>query len=161
MLIGVISIVLLVILIKVFNKTDSNGKTKNSVKTNKKIPGSTGWPSLGNFEFEIVGESNYQNALKKLAGEHGNENVRAEVIAELIPEDNNKYDSKAIAVKIQNELVGYLAKEEARMFRRRLGQKGLSDKVTTCAAIIVGGGIKKNGERLFYGVKLDIKPFEC
>ncbi len=158
MLIGVISVVVLIILFKIFNKKEL--PTKLDGNANKKTAAGTEWPPLGIYEFEVVGESNYQDALKKLAGEHGRESARVKCTAEIIPEDSNPYDSKAVAVKIQNQLVAYLSKEEARMFRRRLGQKGLSGKTTTCAAIIVGGGIRKNGERLFYGVKLDLKPFD-
>jgi len=158
MIIGIVSVVVLIILIKILS--EKNVQSKSSSNAKKKSAGSTEWPLLGNYDFEVVGESNYQKALKKLAGDHGSENARLACTAEIIPEDGNPYDSKAVAIKIENQLVGYLAKEEARMFRRRLGQKGLSGITTTCAAMIVGGGTRKNGEILFYGVKLDLKPFD-
>ncbi|MCP5319976.1 MAG: hypothetical protein H7A12_04015 [Pseudomonadales bacterium] len=44
--------------------------------------------------------------------------------------------------------------------RRLLGQKRLSGVNATCDALVVGGGTRRNGEKLFYGVKLDIKPFD-
>lgn len=158
MLIGIISIVALIIFIMILNKKELQSKSNDNAK--KKAAGGTNWPALGNYDFEVVGESNYQKALKNIAGNHSNEGARVACTAEIIPEDTNPYDSKAVAIKIENQLVGYLAKEEARMFRRRLGQKGLSGITTTCAAIIVGGGTRKNGEILFYGVKLDLKPFD-
>jgi hypothetical protein len=118
------------------------------------------WPPLGEFDFEIVGESHYQSEISRLAGNHGDHGANAEHVALLIPEDSNPHDSKAVAVAISGQTVGYLTREDARSFRRRLSQKGLKDQVTSCQACIAGGGTRRNGERLFYGVRLDIKPFE-
>lgn len=117
------------------------------------------WPARGEFEFEVVGESHYQKAIARLAGDHSTDGADVECVAELRPEDNNRYDPKAVAVKIQGNLVGYLARDDARSFRRRLGQKGLAAQVTTCDARIVGGMLR-NGEKWHYGVRLDIKPFD-
>jgi hypothetical protein len=117
------------------------------------------WPNLGDFDFEVVGESHYQRNLASLAGEHDEYGARTECVAHLVPEDHNPHDPKAVAVQIAGRIVGYLSREDARSFRRRLGQKGLSGRVTTCGACIVGGATR-NGEKLFYGVNLDLKPFE-
>ena len=118
------------------------------------------WPSIGAFDFEVVGESNYQGAISKLAGVHGTDGANLHCVASLIPENLNRHDPKAVAVKIQGEVIGYLSRDDARSFRRRLAQKKFSGATTTCDACIVGGGIRKSGERLFYGVRLDIKPFD-
>lgn len=118
------------------------------------------WPALGEYDFEVVGESNYQKALQRLAGDHGTESADVDVVAELYPEDNNRHDPKAVAVLVGGQAVGYLSREDARSFRRRLGQKGLGSVTTTCGAQIVGGGTRRNGEKLSYGIRLDIKPFE-
>jgi len=118
------------------------------------------WEGNGDFEFEVVGESNYQSLLADLAGEHGTKSAEAQHKATLVLEDTNPYDTKAVAVRIDGKLVGYLSREDARSYRRRLGQKGISGVNATCNAIVIGGGTRKNGERLFYGVKLDIKPFK-
>ena len=118
------------------------------------------WDGKGDFDFEVVGESNYQSALARLAGEHGTTSVDKQFRATLALENSNRHDAKAVAVQIEGTTVAYLARAEARSYRRRLGQKGLSDVDATCDALVVGGGTRKNGEKLFYGVKLDIKPFE-
>jgi len=117
------------------------------------------WEGKGDFEFEVVGESNYQIALALLAGEHGKENAEAQHTATLVLDDSNPHDPKAVAIRIDEIPVGYLAREDARSYRRRLGQKSLSGVNATCEAIVVGGGTRRNGEKLHYGVKLDIKPF--
>jgi hypothetical protein len=118
------------------------------------------WPALGDFEFEVVGESNYQAAIASLAGNHGTQSADLQCVAAIEPEDDNPHDPKAVLIRIQGKVVGYLSRQDARSFRRRLGQKGLSGRVTTCDALIVGGGTRRSGEKLHYGVKLDIKPFE-
>jgi hypothetical protein len=118
------------------------------------------WPKLGDFDFEVVGESNYQKTLAALAGDHGDRSANLDCIAYLVPEDDNRHDPKAVSVQISGRTVGYLTRENARSFRRRLGQKGLGGRITSCDACIVGGGTRKSGEKLFYGVKLDLKPFE-
>jgi hypothetical protein len=118
------------------------------------------WEGNGDFDFDVVGESNYQGALAKLAGEHGTDNVDKEFRAMLVLEDSNRYDPKAVAVQLEGTTVGYLARADARSYRRRLGQKGLTGIDATCDALIVGGGTKSDGEKLFYGVKLDMKPFD-
>lgn len=118
------------------------------------------WPKLDECEFEIVGESNYQNAIKRLAGDHGSDSSSAEFRAMLIPEDN-PYDR--LAVRVDGEgvgTVGYMSKEDARSFRRRLAAKKLGDAVTLCSAEVTGGGTARNGNKLSYGVRLAIKPFE-
>jgi len=118
------------------------------------------WEGKGDFDFEVVGESNYQRALAGFAGEHGANSAEKQLRATLHLEDSNPHDSKAVAVLLEGTTVGYLSRADARSYRRRLGQKGLSGVDATCDALIVGGGTKRSGEKLFYGVKLDIKPFE-
>lgn len=118
------------------------------------------WPFVGDFDFEVVGESSYQQTLARNAGEHGREPADTRCKAQLILEDDNPYDARAVRVDVGGEVVGYLSRADARSFRRRLGQKGLAGQNTLCDAMIVGGGTRKNGERLHYGVRLDIKPFD-
>jgi hypothetical protein len=117
------------------------------------------WPALGEFGFSIVGESNYQPALAAIAGDHGKKKARVECVAELRPDDDNPHDDKAVEVCVDGRTVGYLARDEARKFRRRLGQKGLTGQSTFCAALVVGGG-EWRGEVRHYGVQLDLKPFD-
>ncbi|RYG35550.1 MAG: hypothetical protein EON93_06385 [Burkholderiales bacterium] len=118
------------------------------------------WPPLGGFDFEVVGESNYQKTLQRIAGDHGKDNVAAECTAVLTPEDDNAYDKSAVQVTVDGDVVGYLSRDDARSFRRRLGRKGLSGQSTNCDAKVVGGRTQRGGEKLKYGIQLDLKPFE-
>ena len=118
------------------------------------------WPELGRYELEVVGESHYQSVLTRLAGDHGTEAAEVGYEAELVPEDNNSFDDKAIAVRISGNTVGYLSRDDARSFRRRLAQMGLSKQVTISDAVVVGGWVDRSGGKAHYGVKLDVKAFE-
>lgn len=136
--------------------------TPSAERVKPKPAAATGfhWPGTGDFEFEVVGESFYQKELARLAGTHGEQSVETECVASLVLEDDNKHDPKAVAVFVNGQKVAHLSREDARSFRRRLGSKKLSGATTTCDALIVGGGTKRSGEKLMYGIKLDIKPFE-
>lgn len=118
------------------------------------------WPTLGAFEFAVVGESNYQRALQAIAGDHGKADANATCVAELVPEDDNPHDDKAVSVRVNDVVVAYFARDDARRFRRRLGQKKLTGRTTYCDALVVGGGTKRGGERKHYGIQLDLKPFD-
>jgi hypothetical protein len=137
--------------------------TNSAAVSRPSATGPTGtfhWQGDERFEFEVVGESFYQGELARLAGQHGEDGAEVRCIATLAPEDDNKHDPKAVAVLVNGRKVAHLSREDARSFRRRLSQKRLSGATTTCDAIVVGGGTRRNGEKLMYGIKLDIKPFE-
>ncbi len=118
------------------------------------------WPTTEDYNFEIVGESHYQNTIQKFAGDHDEYGAYTECVALLIPEDDNKYDNKAIRVDINAQTVGYLRRDNARNFRRRLGQKKLTGQITECNAKIFGGKIGDDGSKHYYGIWLDLKEFD-
>jgi hypothetical protein len=135
-------------------------ETRSEPTKKPRQAGDTKWPGKGNFDFAIVGESHYQDALKRLAGNHGDRSPDIEATASLIPESSNPYDKNAIRVELNGATVGYFSREDAPRFRRRLGGKGLTGSTTSCQAIINGGYKKRDGTRASYGVQLDIKPFD-
>jgi hypothetical protein len=116
------------------------------------------WPHTGHYDFEIVGETYYQSAIKKLAEQNDAPVYEKEYKALLVPDDGNKYDDKAVRVDIEGKTVGHLSREDARSFRRRLGAKRLTGRITFCKAIICGGGVR-NGEKCKYGIYLNINEF--
>ncbi|MDO8458528.1 MAG: HIRAN domain-containing protein [Burkholderiaceae bacterium] len=119
------------------------------------------WPSLGYFEFDVVGESYYQSNLKQIAGDHGKQSAEVTTIATLMPDNDNKFDKNAVRILVAGRTVGYLTREDAPRFRRRLSSCKLgSTALTTCDALVVGGFAKKNGDTASYGLQLDIKPFD-
>jgi hypothetical protein len=103
------------------------------------------------FDYDIVGESNYQDALERIAGPKMPEGVEHECSAFLSPEPTNRHDPKAIKVTIDGRTVGYVPRGETTDFHRIL--RGRRAEV---AALIVGGWDRGDRGKGHYGVKLDI-----
>jgi len=160
----------LTILFLVFKKKPQTQPATNKAKTTNKIHTADqqtkifAWPHLSEFEFDVVGESYYQETLEKLV-EHAKteandeSNVMPTFTAYLIPDDLNENDDKTVRVDINGAQVGNLSRENARSFRRRLRAKKLSVQITSCQAIITGAHGQDDQERQ-YGVKLNLKPFK-
>ena len=142
------------------NSAPAPTSARTSSQHKPRAVASSHWPTPGNFDFDIVGEASYQPALIHLADEYQDQPADFRPIAQLIPESDNPYDRNAVRVDIGGKTVGYLSRDDAPRFRRRLGQKGLKNQVTTCEAELTGGQTLKNGKRAAHGVKLDIKPFD-
>lgn len=138
------------------NVTQSDGDSPQDLSTAKDY---YAWPELGQFAFTVAGEQ-YQEVIKQLIQENvinsktGSGSKAYILLAHLIPDNDNPDDSGAVRVDINNRTVGYLNREEAHSFRRRLDERKLSNQITTCNAIIVGGEV--NRKTLNYDVKLDI-----
>lgn len=119
------------------------------------------WPDLGNYEFDVVGESYHQKTLAAMAGDHGAKSAAVYTTAHIVPDANNQYDDKAMRIDIAGHTVGHLSREDASSFRRRLDNKKLGITTTSCGALIVGGYVDKAGKKMSYGVRLDIEPFDA
>ena len=116
----------------------------------------------GRYDQGVVGESNYQSALKKIAGGYTKEKHRDKVKAVLMCEDDNEHDNKAVQVMISSRAVGYLCQEDARMHRKRLKKADYDKSYVVCDAIICGGQKLGLFKKTCFGVWLDIsidEPF--
>lgn len=100
----------------------------------------------GNFNQAVVGESSYQGELLEIAGLG---EVRHDCMAVLVQEDQNQFDSNAVAIYIDDRKVGYLSRTDAKRYRKNKAHGGAHG---VCPAVIVGGG--RGRENL--GVWLDI-----
>jgi len=112
----------------------------------------------GTYSFEVVGESNYQSAFDRIFGEKEEDGIDEEVMAELIPDDDNKYDKNAIRVAINGMTVGYLPRKLAKQFRAELGKSGLGKQHRSlhARAKVKGGWDRGDGDTGMYGVWLDL-----
>jgi hypothetical protein len=119
------------------------------------------WPSLGRYQVGLVGEARFQDAIAAEVRElHGVRGSSIDCTAELVLENHNRQDPSAVSVRVKNRVVGYLARDAAATFRRRLAQHGRSGQTTTCDARIVGGTLTRTAERTPYSVRLDLRPFD-
>lgn len=110
----------------------------------------------GYFDFDIVGEQSYQDALAQIAGPKTEDGVELLCEAVVKPEPENPHDSSAVAVYIRGYKVGYLSRTEAKAWVAALSRNGLAGQSFLVDAMIVGGWRRKNDEG-HYGVKLDIE----
>ena len=111
---------------------------------------------LGTFDQEVVGESHYQRNLKRICGGYKNEGIRLRAVAVLVCEDGNEHDEQAVRVDIQGHTVGYLSREDARTYRKRIDKTGNEGITISCNAKVVGG--RKTGvfSSTNFGVWLDL-----
>jgi len=110
----------------------------------------------GRYEFDIVGESKYQDSLERICGGRTDESAEEYVQAVLVLEDSNAYDNQAVRVDIRGLTVGYLARKDARSYRAQLAKMGHASLVCTCNAVIVGGWRRSQKDQGHFGVKLDL-----
>lgn len=101
--------------------------------------------------FDVVGESQFQAALEKIAGGKTPNRHDLQCKAILAPVADNPHDTNAVHVIISGRQVGVLAREDASEYRQALGTT-----VTSCNAKITGGWKDEHSEGSF-GVKLKIK----
>lgn len=88
------------------------------------------------MRLNVVGESHYQDALKRVSkcpptGEHG-----YECAAVLVPEPTNEHDPKAVMVQVNGECVGYLPKGSGHKMVKRLRVMADKGQPAICAAFI-------------------------
>lgn len=100
------------------------------------------------YETEIVGESNYQTNIESFCA--GGSNV--DLSADLILENDNPHDPKAVRVDIGRKTVGYLSRQDARTYRKMLA----SGSADTSYAALVRGTLGRRGIYL----SLDMRNFE-
>jgi hypothetical protein len=83
----------------------------------------------GEYSQEVVGESNYQTALRAIKSTSDKPFHRAR----LVPEDGNPYDDMAVRVDVAGHTIGYLPRADARRWRQH-------QKPTTCDAYLADAG---------------------
>jgi len=162
---GVIFVALLCVISVVFWLIFLSGKkeptsTENIPAQKRIVTPHHHWPPEEFEEVEVVGESHYKPALRRLAGSHGDESADQLCIATLVPEPSNPYDRNAVRVDINNLTVGYLSRGDAPLFLKRLADHGLTGCTTSCEATICGGFLMDDGTRAYYGVTLAIKELD-
>lgn len=112
-------------------------------------------PLKGGFHVEVVGESNYQDALEQACGGRTSDSAEYDCTAVLRAEPANPYDPDAIRVEIDGRLVGYLNRHAAKAFRPVAERLAAQGQVGTCNATIVGGW-DRDGDRGHFGIRLDL-----
>lgn len=102
------------------------------------------------YDLDVVGESKYQDNIKRIVGRPDPEGVKVVANARLVCEDDNPHDSNAVRVDVAGLQVGYLDRYNAKRYRK--GQ--YPDR---CHGLVRGGFQKKDGSWAHYGVMLNLK----
>lgn len=123
------------------------------------------WTPSKGFNFNIVGEGSYQDALSSIVGGHclAGWDYRCEAL--IVPDPQNKHDENAVRVTINLATVGFLSRDDNRKYLDALRSAGLDGRPVACWATIIGGFIEfdeDDEEELgHFGVRLSLKrPFE-
>ena len=132
-----------------------------SREANKKLINNA-WPATGDYEVDVVGESNYQSALLRMVGGNASSWVETVVPADLVCEPQERHafpDTGDVSVYVGGTKVGELHAGDAILFRRRLIRRGIKGQTTHCNALIRGGGPRGDGTTRMLGVRLDLRYF--
>ena len=113
----------------------------------------------GDYFIQVVGESSYQDALERICHGRTEDGADEFVAAVLILEDSNPNDHNAVRVDIAGVTVGYLTRDFAVQYRRRLLEAGYPRLIGKCRAHIRGGWARGSNDRGHFGVWLDL-PYE-
>lgn len=105
-------------------------------------------------DFEVVGESHYQDALAAVLDREG-DGVSAHVKAVIEADPTNPYDRNAVRVSIAGRTVAHLCREDAQQLMRFLRLNGASDHRHVCPAYVVGRFDTDNGPATI-GLKLGL-----
>ena len=97
--------------------------------------------SSGDFHLSVVGESHYQDELRRIAAGRTKKRERVEFRVVLIPELDNKYDPQAVAIHAdQGGIIGYLSREEAAEYQPAIiAMKKTKSRYPACRAVLIGG----------------------
>ena len=113
-------------------------------------------PGPGTYEFDIVGESKYQDELESICGGRTEDSAEHYTEALLHLEDSNPHDNLAVRVDIGGRTVGYLSRKDARSYRNQIKHLGHERIVCKCNAVVVGGWRRSREDQGHFGVKLDL-----
>ena len=102
-------------------------------------------PTLGGeTALDVVGESYRQGTLWRLVGGRRSQPVRREIVAVLQPEEN-EHDANAVAVLIDDQLVGYLSRHDAARYRPGVEALIRRDGRVALAGAVLGAGQQPDG----------------
>jgi hypothetical protein len=106
----------------------------------------------------VVGESFYQENLRSIVGLTVEDGDVEDVEAVLVLEDVNPHDKNAVRIDVCGLTVGYLSRENAKSYRKKLKDVGLPEINLKCEAEIRCGEDENGVVRM--GVWLDIPVVE-
>lgn len=109
---------------------------------------------LSGYALDVVGTSRYRATLVALTGGPRFEGIRGVYWAALVPEPNNPYDANAISVRIAGQVVGHIARAQAKTFKPVLDRLASVERAAYCRADIRGGWNRSPTDVGDYGINI-------
>jgi len=98
----------------------------------------------GQFGLEVVGESQYQPAIRRASKQAHRQGERRVIHVWVEREPTNPYDPEAVRiVSSDGETLGCLSRESARSYQKALTELEQAGLRVTCAASLFGGDAEK------------------
>lgn len=101
----------------------------------------------------VVGESNYQPAIRKACDWQPGTDTLFDCFAQLVPEPTNPYDPNAVRVDIEGNCVGYLSRADAVELRPVI-MRAISEQGSGLVRAVIAGRAEGDTDNL--GVFLDL-----
>jgi len=165
---------------RLFGKSDAVAPTTHHVRTAEFVPTpherhptppfvnrrgaplADGVKLKGKGRVGVVGERSYEPALVAVTCGRTELGVNVGVLAALVPEPDNPYDPRAVAVQVDGQTLGYLSKSDAKAYGAVLEKVTADGKLAFCNATIRGGWDRGGEDRGDFGVTLDLaRPEEA
>lgn len=105
---------------------------------------------------KAVGESQYRTVLVKATGGQRREGVKMYLTATLVREPKNPYDPNAVSVRIDDKVIGYLARAKGLAYKPVLDRIAAAGRVAYCSAQVYGGWDRGDGDRGDFSVTVYI-----
>jgi len=106
----------------------------------------------GSYSVEVVGESFYRAHFQRICGDKAGTEAELFADAELVLEDDNPHDKKAVSIHVNGLKVGHLSRDMARNVRKALASDGISGH----ARYACGCRVYCGGEEQLFSVSLDL-----
>lgn len=110
----------------------------------------------GRYGWEVVGESNYQDALEQIAGPKTEDGAEHYCDAVIFHQVDNEHDENACAVLIDSKTVGYLPRANAQKLVNLAAAAGRGSGFAYTAQAVIRGGWARDSDAGLFGVSLDV-----
>ena len=135
---------------RLFGRHNPDARVEATIRNRpRRDPATDPRPWDNRRSISVVGESNYQPALRKVSGAPASGAWKFTGVAYLVPEPTNPHDPKAVMIQVDGECVGYLSRRNASVFGPRVRKIIERERELKCEAFIGRGADHQN-----IGIKL-------
>lgn len=100
------------------------------------------WKPVAEYAVKVAWTSRYRDALEAVAQNPKGKTSLNFFLVVLYPDNQNEFDPNAVAVMTRqspSQVLGYLPREIAALYRERMKEAGYEHMVSACEAVLTGG----------------------